>query len=554
VNAPIGAPSGEDAPSSVLESPDGLTLRELLGLVPEPGAVLRAGSASDPGPPAGVEVWDPATTPAAGHLVAVPGRPEDEDAVLHRAAAAGASAVLLRADPRDVRRSEALARTAADVGIELLWLTGERPWWPLLRDLGAALSGTPRPASDAGRPDDLFALADEMAASLGGPVILEDATFRVLAYSAFVGRMDRGRAEAILGRRIPDAWLEHLSETGSLPLLRSTTEVVDLLDGPWQARRRLITAVRAGNRQLGVVWVAEGDTPLPDGVARLLRRAAADAVPALLRHLERVDAAVARRARHVQALVDAHPSATSAAAELGFRPNGTFAVLAVVGPAVPVDRGAGDAGPDGLGGADRTSRLVEHVALCCESFRRHAAVTAFGQGALAVVAVPEGADDDSTRRLGRDVARLAGSGPLAPVRSAVSSHGTGLASLARLRDEALGALSVLDEATGPSCVSFAEVEAEVLVRSLVARLGPEVRLTGLDRVVTHDAIHGGELLTTLRGYLHACGSAAAAAAALGVHVTTVRHRLNRVAEVSGLRLDDPAVRVACDLLLRRPDA
>jgi sugar diacid utilization regulator len=169
---------------------------------------------------------------------------------------------------------------------------------------------------------------------------------------------------------------------------------------------------------------------------------------------------------------------------------------------------------------------------------------------LAVVAVPEGADEDSTTRLGRELVRLAGTGPLAPLRIGVSGHGSGLASLGRLRDEAVGALHALEGERGSRCAHFHEVEAQVLVRSLAARLPPGTSLSGLDRLAAHDDRYGGGLVATLRSYLAACGSASAAAAALGIHVTTLRHRLGRIAEVSGLRLDDPAVRVACDLLLR----
>jgi DNA-binding PucR family transcriptional regulator len=407
--------------------------------------------------------------------------------------------------------------------------------------VNAPIEAREKPFVRPRRTDDLFAVADDMAAQVGGPVILEDSSFRVLAYSAFVGDMDRGRAEAILGRRIPDAWLEHLSTTGSLHRLRTTTDVVDLADGPWQARRRLITAVRAGRRQLGVVWVAEGDTPLPRRAAAALRRAADDAVPQLLRHLEQVDAEQERRSRHVQALLAGESRAAESAAELGFVPGCTFVVLAVSSHAEALA-----ADPE-----DAWIRLGDHVRLCCESFRRPATVTRFGRGALAVVAVPSESPDDSALRLGQEIVRLAGSGPVAPLHVAVSGTDAQLSAMPRLRDEAVGAMSVLGDRPGSWCATFRDVETEVLVRDIVTRIPPGTRLSGLDALVDHDARHGGDLVDTLREYLSACGSASGAAAQLGVHVTTLRHRLRRVGEVSGLRLDDPTVRLACDLFLRR---
>jgi hypothetical protein len=523
--------------SSVLEQLSDEVLRPLSG------GRTKDGPALDP-TVVGVQLWDPVLPPSSGQLVAVTGPVPDEFELLRVCASVGAAAVLRRDDGERNEHSQ-LSALAEDLGLVLLRLADGRAWWPVLRELEVALGGNDaRPSGTGWATDDLFALADEMAASVGGPVILEDASFRVLAYSAYVGQMDRGRSEAILGRRIPDLWLEHLATTGSLHTIRSSSEVVDLADGPWQARRRLITAVRAGHRQVGVVWAAEGDIPLPEGARAALRRAADDAAPLLVRHLERAEADADRRARQLRAVLDGRQISASAAIELGLEPAGTYAVLAVAGPASPAAGGSYTT-------EELASRLVEHVVLCCESFRQSASVIRFGPGALAIVAVPSDLTEESTARLGQEVVRLAGSGPLFPLRSAVSRHAAGLPALPALRDEAIGALAVLEDANTPRSVRFHDVEAEVLVRGLVAGLPPGATLSGLELLATHDSANGGDLLGTLRAYLVACGSASATAAALGIHVTTLRHRLNRIAEVSALRLDDPAVRVACDLLLRR---
>ncbi|WP_148575550.1 helix-turn-helix domain-containing protein [Nocardioides caldifontis] len=383
-----------------------------------------------------------------------------------------------------------------------------------------------------------FDVADRIAAAVGGPVIVEDASFRVLGYSAFVGPMDRGRVEAILGRRIPEAWFEHLTSTGSVERLRRSRDVVDLQDGPWEAHRRLITAFRADDRLLGFAWVAEGDEPLGDGAAAALRRAVDETTPVMLRHLERLDAEEEHRSRLAAALLDGLPGAPAAADRLGLERDGRFVVLAV---AVP-----GGATGDAPAPAER---VVEHLRRCLESFRRRGAATPRGDGALAVLALGPDEVEETAARLGQEVLRLAGAGPLRTMRVAASSVGTGLAALPRLRDEA-GAAAVV--APGDGCfVSYRDVEAEALVADVVAALPPDLRLSGLDRLREADRGNG-ELERTLRAFLATCGSASATAQELGVHVTTVRHRLDRIAAVSGLRLDRPEVRIACDLVLRRP--
>jgi DNA-binding PucR family transcriptional regulator len=94
------------------------------------------------------------------------------------------------------------------------------------------------------------------------------------------------------------------------------------------------------------------------------------------------------------------------------------------------------------------------------------------------------------------------------------------------------------------------VEPQVLVREVVGRLAASTRLRALERLREHDSRTGGQLLETLRTYLVCTGSATHTAATLEVHVTTLRHRLRRIEQVSGLSLAEPAVRIACGLVLR----
>lgn len=69
-------------------------------------------------------------------------------------------------------------------------------------------------------------------------------------------------------------------------------------------------------------------------------------------------------------------------------------------------------------------------------------------------------------------------------------------------------------------------------------------------VTQHDRAHGTAYLDTLSSYLdHGC-RAQACAAALGLHVTTLRYRLNRLRELFGLAFETPDERFALQLALR----
>jgi DNA-binding PucR family transcriptional regulator len=71
----------------------------------------------------------------------------------------------------------------------------------------------------------------------------------------------------------------------------------------------------------------------------------------------------------------------------------------------------------------------------------------------------------------------------------------------------------------------------------------------LERLLAHDARRGGGLAMTLRAYLDH-GNVRRAAAVLHLHATTVRYRLQRIAEITGLDLHDPDQRIGMALALR----
>jgi DNA-binding PucR family transcriptional regulator len=69
-------------------------------------------------------------------------------------------------------------------------------------------------------------------------------------------------------------------------------------------------------------------------------------------------------------------------------------------------------------------------------------------------------------------------------------------------------------------------------------------------LLEHDDRAAGGLIETLEAWLEAFGDVAAAAAALYIHPNTLRYRLRRITELSGLDLTDPEQRFAAMLQLR----
>ena len=100
-------------------------------------------------------------------------------------------------------------------------------------------------------------------------------------------------------------------------------------------------------------------------------------------------------------------------------------------------------------------------------------------------------------------------------------------------------------------VTADEVTSHVL---LLAAVPDDVRRTFAGRVLQpvldHDARHGTDLLETLRTFLDVDGSWSRCAAAMHLHVNTVRYRIGRVEQLSGRDLARIEDRVDLFLALR----
>jgi DNA-binding PucR family transcriptional regulator len=388
---------------------------------------------------------------------------------------------------------------------------------------------------------DVFALCDVLANMVGGPVILEDASFRVLAYSSFTGAVDRGRDAAILGRQMPPEWLHHLDATGGLERLRRSNEVVDVSDGPWHARRRLITAVRTAGHMLGVIWVAEGDRPLPGDGASRLREAAALAIPHLLRHQEGYRAQRLRRGELVRTLLEGRGQRRRYADELEL-PRG--AALAVVAFEPESHEELSD---------DVMDRVADHVSLGLQMSSRPAVVARLGAVIYAILPVPANGDARMLADLGRQAVRRPVPVMAHGLRGAMSTVARGLDVLAALRRQADDALEVLRRRRGGDFVSYDDVRPQVILARVREALAgdPALRLPALEALAEADGADGGWHRSSLDAFLRAGGNVTLAARALDIHATTLRYRLDRVQQVSGgIDLEDDDLRLTLALLLR----
>ena len=86
----------------------------------------------------------------------------------------------------------------------------------------------------------------------------------------------------------------------------------------------------------------------------------------------------------------------------------------------------------------------------------------------------------------------------------------------------------------------------------MAALAPvsELQEGAVATLLDHDRRYGTDYRVTLAAWLDNFGDNALTARSLSIHPNTVRYRLQRIVEVSGIRLDDPDERLVAMLHLR----
>ncbi|GGL42646.1 helix-turn-helix domain-containing protein [Phycicoccus endophyticus] len=449
-----------------------------------------------------------------------------------QAGAAGACAVVVKSWSRDLGTLASAARSA---GVALLCTPDEMAWRHLDAFVAAATLSQPPAPEDAGS-GDLFGLANAIAASVGGPVTIEEVDGRILAYSNLPDQeIDEIRRRAILGRRTP----ERPSNAAEYQAVVSSPGAVLFESSHPEYADRLAVAVRAGHRVLGVIF-ALADRPrlVPDA-----DRALVDAARTVALHLLRLRGSRSpereRRSEALRGLLGSSLDPASAAASLALPERARFA-LAVVRPTSSAHTRAADA-----------ARAADLVSLHGEYWHPESATVLDGGDVVLLLPVlepgtePEGGERTRARlrRLGLDLVAAArrsaavdlvvGFGPMVPDLAAVPGG--------RLLAGRVAA--VLCDPLGPDTQRVAtlhDVRSEVVLAALRsgspvdddALLLPQVRA-----VLEHDRTQGTDYARTVLAYLGSLGNVTATAEALGVHDNTTRYRVRRVAERFGVSVD-----------------
>ncbi|MDQ1013210.1 sugar diacid utilization regulator [Streptomyces sp. V4I23] len=515
---------------------DTCTLEELLDTLGEPMLRVLTAPAGLTAPVSEVLLYDagaPFPHSAPGALLLTVGARAGEVAPLARdAAAAGMAGLVIR--DRDGQPDTMAAAKAH--GLALLAVDEDAAWHHVHLLLASAIGSRPGPVGGGAAFGDLFALANAVAAAVGGATVIEDARQRILAYSTVPGQVvDEVRRQGILGRQVPSS----PENTEQYRVLFAVPGPVRLaaLDG--DELPRLAVAIRAGGETLGSMWVVDDGHIGPDAEDALTRGAS---TAALLLLRARASEELSRHLTSdlLRRLLDGTADPADAAHRLGL----------AAGTPVRVAAFALDGAVSGPDGEQTALRLLDLVRLQCEArYGRHACVLVDGS-VYALLPVTGERGGERHKRLAEDLVRRAGRALRVTLRAGLGDVVEDLAAVRGSRDDADLVLRVL--APDEDVAAVTEVRARVTLLRLRELIGEERTLTAgaWREVLAHDAEHGTDYARTLVCWLDAGYDMARAAKLLAVHPNTCRYRLRQAQQHLGIDLEDPDERLVLWLQLR----
>ncbi len=387
---------------------------------------------------------------------------------------------------------------------------------------------------------DLFALANSAAATMEGPVLINDERMEVIAFSSLGYQIDELRQRSILQRRPPKDVLAWCWTTGLLPRVRQSLRPLRVV--PPDGALRLVSAIRGGTDVLGYIWVIEGDREFDQHSEDLLAEIARVAAVQLVR--ARVSEDLERRLRSdlMRSALSGRGNPEAIAARLGVQGVGARLVSFAPDHADPADA------PD-----DQVAmRLVEDlVALRVEASHHRGAVTSSNGTIYALFPAVEDQPSRTIVDLAKEIVGQAARQLTIELRAAVSREIAGLAQVTEAKRDIdrLMHLPLLDEAR--RVISFEDSIAEAVMAEftelILAR--PQLLQGGVAGMAVSDRDRGTEYLASLRAYFDACGDVTGAARTLYVHRNTLRYRLTRMRDAFGVDVEDPTQRLVAELQL-----
>ncbi|MCF2571780.1 PucR family transcriptional regulator [Brevibacterium sp. UCMA 11754] len=403
--------------------------------------------------------------------------------------------------------------------------------------------------------DDLSALAAVIAEMTGASITIEDPASRVLAHSNLGDEIDDIRRETILSGAIPQWRIAELEESGFLDVVRHSTDVVER-QAAGASPARSVIALRSEGELLGTIWAAYPDSVDPASLRDVLRDAARAALPVMLRTLRRSPFEKRIRREALGSILGGSPDLGPAATLLALPFSGHYATLAFaeVAPdrepvlrfhlrAAFADAVLAHVGSDGhlavlvhMSEGMEAADIRSHVASALQRSLSPSEPLHFGVGvAVERLDLVHRSWTEAVYVIDALLTRSK-SGASTPAGSTTAGNHSAGVTCADDQSMVRGATAedVAAELVG--------LEAADALRPVGPRITEPARL-----LAEHDAKHQGQLLETLRVYFATVGNSAEASRRLHVHTNSLRHRLSRIEEITGLSTAERSGRLWLEL-------
>ncbi|MFM1964748.1 MAG: hypothetical protein RL134_473 [Actinomycetota bacterium] len=379
--------------------------------------------------------------------------------------------------------------------------------------------------------DDIFAFCNHIAWQAGGPVLIHDSAWGVVAYSTLNQPIDEARRSIILRREVPDSEAEMQTLVQAQAHFDAGSSSFEIEARQGAQDRRVVAPVRMLGVHVGSIWIAESAGALHPDVLDIVEHAAKQAS---FYFQLRDDQRRREAERFARLLLEGNQDETLLAQYLGVPAASRVRVIAVW-------HGDGDlrAETREVARVIAERQSVEHLRLEIDDRIYVAFYDGSGTAehltpaSRAFIQDMAAADDRLLVGAGRTTVRL----KHAPA-SKVDADRI-ITYLRRTPGERMGSINTLrSQIALMRLVEILEGQFEPMPDPLLA-LSP---LEPADR---------DEALRTLDAYFTHPGNASQAARELHVHPNTFRYRLAKVAELLGVDLDDRDERLLLEIELLR---
>ncbi len=380
--------------------------------------------------------------------------------------------------------------------------------------------------------DDVFAFCNHIAWQAGGPVLMYDSAWGVIAYSTLNQGLDEVRRSIILRREIPtDARVADVRQS-SEERFDAGTSCFEIPEIPGVQTRRVAAPIRLLGVHVGSLWIAESAGPLHPKVLDIADHAAKEAS---LYFQLRDDQRRREADRFARMLLEGNQDEALLAQYLGIPPTTPFRVVAVWHGGIPELRDQTREVSRVLAGRQPARSISIDCDNCiCFAFYSPDAPSDVNQSARAF----------SHEIVAADERLLAGAGRLT----------TRLAHAPKSKADADKVIAYLQRTPGERVGSVNTLRSQITLMRLVEILDGQFEpLPDVLRPLTMlEPDDREEALRTLDTYFSHPGNASEAARHLHIHPNTFRYRMAKVADLLGVDLEDRDSRLIVELeLLRR---